>query len=81
MIWVLRDHITKKETIVNEKISNTFEPLLRQEMNEDGFTILMKIIQAGCYHIGGKARDLIKYIVTLKIINEGKLVEHHRRTK
>ena len=35
-------------------------------MNEDGFIILMKIIQAGSTHLCGEARNLIKYVATLK---------------
>ena len=42
---IVRDHITKKETIDNEKIPNVFKILLCQQINEDGFKTLMKIIQ------------------------------------
>ena len=42
---IVRDHITKKETIDNEKIPNVFKILLCQQINEDSFKTLMKIIQ------------------------------------
>ena len=60
--------ITKKETIDNEKNPNSFKILLRQQMNEDGFKILMRIFQTGSPHLGGEARDLINHVATLKII-------------
>ena len=42
---IVRDHITKKETIDNEKIPNVFKILLCQQINEDSFKTLMEIIQ------------------------------------
>ena len=68
-IRIIRDHITKKETMDNKKIPNAFKIILRHQINEYEFTILMKIIQAGSPHIGREAMDLINYVVTLKIIN------------
>ena len=78
---IIRDHITKKETIDNEKSPNAFKILLRQQTNEDGFAILTKIVQAGSPHLGGKTRDAIQYVATLKIINGEKLVKYYTRAK
>ena len=78
---IIRDYITKKETIDNEKSPNAFKILLRQQTNEDGFAILMKKFQAGSPQLGGEARDLIQYVATLKIINGEKLVEYYTRAK
>ena len=80
-IRIIRDYITKKETIDNEKSPNTFKTLLRQQTNEDGFAILLKIIQTGSPHLVREAMDIIQYIATLKIINGGKLVEYYTRKK
>ena len=68
-IRIIRNYITKKETMDNKKSPNAFKIILRHQINEYGFTILMKIIQAGSPHIGREAMDLINYVVTLKIIN------------
>ena len=50
---IIRDHITKKETIDNEKSPNVFKIMLRQQMNEDVFIILRKIVQDGNHHQDG----------------------------
>ena len=78
---IVRDHITKKEKIDNEKSPNVFKIILRQQMNKYGFTILLKIIQAGSPYLDGEAKDLINYVATLKIINGEKLVEYYARAK
>ena len=78
---IIRDHITKKETIDNEKSPNAFKILLRKQTNEDGFAILMNIVQAGSPHLGGEARDLIQYVATLKVVNGERLVEYYTRAK
>ena len=43
----------KKEAIVNEKSQNAFKILLRQQIKEYGFEILMKIFQGGISRLGG----------------------------
>ena len=71
----------KKEAIVNEKSQNAFKILLRQQIKEYGFEILMKIFQGGIPRLGGESRDLITYAATLKMINGENLFEYYTRSK
>ena len=78
---IIRDYITNKKVIDNEKIHNVFKILTRQQINEDVFIILMKIVQTGSLHLGGEARGLTNYVAILKIIKGGKLVEYYTKVK
>ena len=78
---VLRDHLLKKDTIDKETSPKAFRTLTKNQLNKDGFDILVKIIIKGSPQLGGDERDLVNYVKDLKIQDGEKLVEFYHRAK
>ena len=57
--------ITNDNTITNDISPKAYKTMVKYQMKEDGFKLLIEIITNGSPQVGGEARDLIAYTSSL----------------
>ena len=57
----------------------TYQYLAENQMMEDGFQLLIKIVIKASPQLGGESRDLTEFVKSLTIINGEPLVEYYLR--
>ena len=72
---VLRDHLVKETTIDKTKCPKAYKCLTRHLLNNDGFDILLNIIQKGSPQLGGDERDLSQYVDSFTVQDGEELME------
>ena len=76
---ILMGHLKKEETIQVSKSQNANTTLKENLMLDNGFQLLWTIVQNSSPQLGGDARDLQKYVTTLKINDGEALLEFYIR--
>ena len=76
---ILLGHLKKEETIDASKSRTANTSLKENVMMDDGFKVLWTIVQNSSPQLGGDARDLQKYVTTLKLIDGEALLDFYIR--